>query len=186
MTDDLIPQDPTEGAKARRDIVLSAYQSLQRRLDRYRQIGITTATAFVPILTFFISTAINIGDGIGVWGKAAFIAFVLITAGGAALFLGRLLRYFKELSGHVQRCEILVGMHQSGVFGQQPLLFAARFKPTSEDGTTGTINQIERPAGWPDPFIKMSIWAILIMGVLAAGIVAYLFFAGGGGTTTSG
>lgn len=172
----LIPEEPAEGAKARRDIVLSAYQSLQRRLDRYRQIGITTATAFVPILTFFISTAIKISDGIGLWAKGVYIAFLVFTTVGAALFLCRLLKYFQEMSELVQRCEILAGMHHEDIFGKQPLLFHERFKPTYITGTAEKNPAIECPRGWSDPFIKMALWAILIMGALAVIIVAFIFF----------
>ena len=160
--------------KAKREVVNTTYAAIQRRLDRYRQVALGIATAFIPINTFFISVSIRNSSYLVFPEDVALFFFFICAFGVIIYFLYKLQRSFREMARIIHRCELHMGLHEQYLIGNEPLLFPQTFQPKLPESTN--LSTPECPVGWDDPFIRHAIVIVWVMGVMGLVVTSLLLF----------
>jgi len=145
-------------------IMMDVYTNMQRRLEHYRQLGITLVFGFFALFSL-IDTALFKGDGgRGAAEGVAMEALIVLAVSYGHHLLAMVRKNFEEIGGIVQRIERWTGMFEpAALFPGGPLL------PADWPSGNDARDRAEfRQIGWLDDIIPRTQKIILIVGWLEA------------------
>jgi hypothetical protein len=147
-------------------IVMDVYSTMQRRLEHYRQLGITLVFGFFALFSLIDTALFKSSDGVNRHAAEGIVMEVLVLS---ALFFGHHLlamvhKNFEETGVTIQVIELSTGMFELAALVPDGPLLPADWPSGNADRDRAEFRQVD----WRDDIIPQAQRIILIVGLIQA------------------